>query len=131
MITSNFKVLRVQIIHLPKYYKSCILWHSALNRNAYFPYVSHNRNSKTNKNKKAIILHCVSCYKQEQFFTLFGYFLSALLNSQEPITDSILLQQTLDRKWKSLLLSLFSIAKWFFFCSQVIVQHASSDLTQT
>lgn len=62
--------------------------------------------------KKTTILHFVACYKQEQFFTLFGYFLSALLNSQEAITCSILLQQTLERKWKSLLLSsFFSIAK--------------------
>ena len=44
-----------------------------------------------------------------------GYFLSALLNNQEFITGSILLQQTLERKWKSLLLSfLFSMAKYFF-----------------
>jgi hypothetical protein len=61
------------------------------------------------------MLHFVTCYKQDQFFILFGYFLSALLNSQEPITSSILLQQTLERKWKSLLLSsLFSMAKYVF-----------------
>jgi len=48
--------------------------------------------------KKTTILHFVSCCKQDQFFTLFGYFLSALLNTHEPITGSILLQQTLERK---------------------------------
>ena len=46
--------------------------------------------------KKKLQYCTVSCYKQDQFFTLFGYFLSALLNSQETITDSILLQQTLE-----------------------------------
>jgi hypothetical protein len=39
-------------LHLPRHNESDIIWYSALNKNAYFPYVSHSSNSKTNNDKK-------------------------------------------------------------------------------
>lgn len=118
MITPNLRVLRIQLIL--SYTCQSIIYHvfcdnPHLTEMLTFHMFHTAETARPTKINKTTMLHRVTCYKQDQFFILFGYFLSALLNSQEPITSSILLQQTLERKWKSLLFSsLFSMAKYFF-----------------
>jgi len=132
IITSNFKVLRVQLIHLPKYNKSCILWHSALNRNAYFPYVSHNRNSKRNKNlKNYSTALCVMLQASSVLHTVWLLSLSLTQQLRAYYRQHLTAASTREKVKVTLALLLVFNGQVFFFCSQVIVQHAPLDLTQT
>jgi hypothetical protein len=129
--TKSLEDTTVTKLHLLKYNKSHILWYSALNRNAYFPYVSQS-NSKTNNNKKNYNTalcdmlgskisssHCLVTFSQpystvRSLLQAASYFSKHYRESESHSCSPSCFQ------WPHI-----------FFFSQVTVQHAPWDLTQT